>query len=282
MVTLIYMFLAFAVSVGAGVLGALLGLGGGVFLVPILIFLLGVPTRMAIGASIVAVVATSSAAAATYVRDELTNMRLGMFLELATTVGAITGAFTAHLVSESVLQVVFGIILLYASYAMFRGMLIERNWHPALNDSLATKLKLNGRYHDDAEHRDVSYGVARIPATFGISYLAGMISGLLGIGGGAIKVPAMNSVSKVPIKVAVATSSFMIGVTAAASAVVYFNHQNIHAFTTAPVVLGVLIGASLGARLTNRIEGTILKKMFVVVLLILAAKLILTGMGVTL
>ncbi|MFQ6085696.1 MAG: sulfite exporter TauE/SafE family protein [Candidatus Bathyarchaeia archaeon] len=282
MVTLLYVISAFGLSVGAGAIGAFLGLGGGMFLVPMLVFLLGVPMHMAIGASIVAVVATSSAAAAAYVKEELTNMRLGMFLELATTIGAISGALVATSVSADLLKVIFGLTLIYASYIMFRERLVERDRGPSLNDSWATRLRLGGSYHDLAEGKEISYGVARTPHTFCISYIAGMVSGLLGVGGGPIKVPAMNVVSKIPIKAAVGTSNFMIGVTAAASAVIYFNRQYIHAFIAGPIILGITIGAMIGARLTERVEGTRVKKIFILVLLIIAARLILSGLGVTL
>jgi len=249
-----YMIYGFLVSLGSGVLGALLGLGGGVILVPLLVFLLHVPIHIASGASIIAVVATSSAAASTYVRNELTNMRLGMFLELATTLGAITGAFLTSVISESLLRIVFGLSLLYASATMFYQ---QRNaggagWTPRADDWLAERLKLGSSYFDEALGQEVRYGVDRTPLTFAISYVAGVVSGLLGIGGGGIKVPAMNIISGIPMKAAVATSNFMIGVTASASAMVYMRHQFCDAFVTAPVMLGTLVGAALGSRLTNR------------------------------
>ena len=277
----LYMVYAFIIALGSGVFGALLGLGGGVLLVPLLVFLLGVPIHLASGASIIAVVATSSAATATYVKEGLTNIRLGMFLELATTIGAVSGAFLASLTSEWVLRVVFGISLLYATATMFlqqrRG---ERSRIRRRNDQLSEMLQLGGGYFDAALGVDVTYGVGRTPLTFAVSYLAGIVSGLLGIGGGGVKVPAMNLLSGVPMKAAVATSNFMVGVTAAASALVYMRNQCVDAFIAAPVVLGALIGAYAGARLTNRVRGAALKNLFIVVLTILAVRMILSGLGV--
>ena len=277
-----YMIYGFLVSLGSGVLGALLGLGGGVILVPLLVFLLHVPIHIASGASIIAVVATSSAAASTYVRNELTNMRLGMFLELATTLGAITGAFLTSVISESLLRIVFGLSLLYASATMFYQ---QRNtggagWTPKADDWLAERLKLGSSYFDEALGQEVRYGVDRTPLTFAISYVAGVVSGLLGIGGGGIKVPAMNIISGIPMKAAVATSNFMIGVTASASAMVYMRHQFCDAFVTAPVMLGTLVGAALGSRLTNRVSSNTLKTFFEAVLLLLAARMILSGVAI--
>ena len=277
----LYVIYAIIISFGSGVLGALLGLGGGVIMVPLLVFLLHVPLHIAAGASIIAVVATSSAAAAAYVQDELTNMRLGMFLELATTFGAVTGAFLTSVTSEAVLKVVFGLSLLYAVTTMYYQMRkTTRSWVSRQNDRIADRLRLDGSYNDTARDELITYGVGRTPITFGISYLAGVVSGLLGIGGGGIKVPAMNVVSGVPMKVAVATSNFMIGVTAAASALVYIRNGFCDAFITAPVVLGTLLGASLGARLTRKVKGVFLKKVFVALLTVLAARMLLSGVGV--
>lgn len=271
----------FVISLGSGLAGAMLGLGGGVFIVPLLIFLLGVPIKIAAGASIVAVVATSSAAAATYIRDEITNMRLGMFLELATTVGAVTGAFLTASASDSALSIVFGLTLFYASAVMYQQMRkVGRSWVAMPNDTPANRLHLEGRYYDQARSEWINYGVNRTPITFGISYVAGVVSGLLGIGGGGIKVPAMNVVSGVPMKAAVATSNFMIGVTAAASALVYIRNGLCDAFVAGPVMLGTLLGALAGAKLTERVKGMFLKKIFVVVLAVIAARMVLSGVGV--
>ena len=277
---LLFTLYALTIALGSGFLGALLGLGGGVIMVPLMIFLLDVPIHIASGASIVAVVATSSAAASVYVRDEVTNMRLGMFLELATTLGALTGASFMAMAAESLLKTVFGLSLIYASTVMwFQLRNSRRSWVNKPNDWLAERLSLGGSYYDEARGEQISYGVAKTLNTFGISYVAGVVSGLLGIGGGGIKVPAMNVVSSVPMKVAVATSNFMIGVTAAASALVYIRHGFCDGFVTAPVVLGTLVGSYIGARVTGRLRGMFLKRVFVAVLLLLGLRMIASGVG---
>jgi uncharacterized membrane protein YfcA len=275
-----YVLHALIISFGSGIIGAMLGLGGGIIIVPLLIFLLGIPIHIASGASIVAVVATSSAAAVTYVREEMTNMRLGMFLELATTVGAVTGAFLTSVASEEILKIIFGLSLLYAAAMMYiQSRKTKRSWVQQYNDTLAEKLSLNGKYYDVARGETISYGVNHTTLTLAISYLAGIVSGLLGIGGGGIKVPTMNVVAGVPMKVAVATSNFMIGVTAAASALVYIRNGFCDAFITTPVVLGTLLGAFIGARLVRHVKGVDLKRVFIVILPILGLRMILSGVG---
>jgi uncharacterized membrane protein YfcA len=271
----------FIISLATGAVGALLGLGGGVFMVPLLVFLLGVPLQVAAGASILAVLATSIAAASKNVKDDMTNLRLGLFLELATTLGALMGAFAVPFVSDQILRIVFGLTLVYASGIMFHQIRkTGRSWTNAPNDELAERLNLGGSYYDAARGETVEYGVSRTPATLAVSYVAGILSGLLGIGGGGVKVPAMNVVGNIPMKAAVATSNFMIGVTAAASALVYIRNQYCDAFIAAPVVLGTLIGATIGARYNNRVKGVALKKTFIVMLFIVAIRMILSGVGI--
>ena len=245
-----------------------------------LVFILDVPIHIAAGASIVAVVATSSVSASVYVRDEITNMRLGMFLEMATTLGAVTGASIMVGISESLLKVIFAFSLLYAAFVMYQQMRNSgRSWVPRNNDWVANKLNLGSSYYDSARDETISYGVSRSIPTFGISYIAGVISGLLGIGGGGVKVPAMNVVSSVPMKAAVATSNFMIGVTAAASALVYIRNGFCDGFVTAPVVLGTLAGSFIGAKAAIRVRGVVLKKIFIVILLILGLRMLTSGVG---
>src|SRR5437879_6815584 len=207
----------FLVSIIAGFVGALFGLGGGVLIIPFLTLVEGVPVPLAVGASIVSVVATSSASAATYVQDRLTNLRLGMFLEIGTVAGAITGAFAALFLSASALFILFGIILLYATMVLIRarGIDFPANVRP---DKTSRILALGSQYEDQSLNRVVKYEVTRTPLTVFIGYFAGIVSGLLGVGGGVINVPTMNLLSKVPVKVASAPSNFMIGVTSAASA----------------------------------------------------------------
>lgn len=278
--TPLFVVIALMVALGSGFLGALLGLGGGIIMVPLLLFILDVPIHVAAGASIVAVVATSSVSASVYVRDEITNMRLGMFLEMATTMGAVTGASIMVGISESILEIIFATSLLYAALVMWLQMRSTgRSWIPRESDWLATKLKLGASYYDSAREETINYGVGRTLPTFMISYIAGVVSGLLGIGGGGIKVPAMNVISSVPMKAAVATSNFMIGVTAAASALVYIRNGFCDGFVTAPVVLGTLAGSYIGAKVAIKVRGVVLKKIFIMILLILGVRLLASGAG---
>ncbi|MCA1597242.1 MAG: sulfite exporter TauE/SafE family protein, partial [Chloroflexi bacterium] len=220
---------AFLCSVGAGVFGSLLGLGGGALLVPALTLLLGVDIHYAIGASIISVIATSSGAAVAYVRDHLSNIRLGMLLEVATTSGAITGAFVGGLLGGPTLSIIFAAVLLYSAFAMVRHRQddLDRMTPP---HPWATTLKLNNSYFDKVLGRRIEYNVAAVPAGLGLMYAAGLVSGLLGVGSGVLKVPAMDLAMKVPMKVSSTTSNFMIGVTAAASAGVFFARGQINPF----------------------------------------------------
>jgi uncharacterized membrane protein YfcA len=267
----------FAMSVGAGVLGSLLGLGGGIIVVPVLTLLLGVPIRLAIGASIVSVIATSSGAAAAYVRERMTNMRVGMFLEVATTAGALTGAYLAGVVHARWLYLTFGVVLGYSALQMFR-----KRPHDVAGDvpadRMADRLQLHGSYYDQAIGREVEYRVTGTKAGLGLMYGAGTVSGLLGIGSGALKVPAMDLAMRLPIKVSTATSNFMIGVTAAASAGVYFARGQIDPFVAAPVAAGVLVGATAGSRLLGRLHSSVIRTVFVVVLLWVSTEMLLKGL----
>ncbi len=265
-------------SFGAGVLGAMLGLGGGVILIPVMTLLLGIDIRYAIGASIVSVIATSSGAAATYVRDHVTNMRIGMFLETGTTAGAVTGALIGGLISGRALFVTFALVVAYSAYMMFR----ERNQVGPANgepDALARRLRLSGSYYDAALGQTVAYSPTHTLPVLGLTYLAGMVSGLLGIGGGALKVPAMDLGMKLPIKVSSATSNFMIGVTAAASAGVYFVRGQINPIIAAPVALGVLCGAMAGTRLMIHARGKVLRLIFAGLLAVLAVQMLCKGLA---
>jgi len=278
--TPLYIFTALLIALGSGFLGALLGLGGGIIMVPLLVFGLDIPIQLASGASIVAVVATSSVSASVYVQDKITNMRLGMFLEMATTLGAVSGASLMLGVSENILEIILGASLLYAALVMWSQFKnTGLSWIPKENDWLAEKLKLGTNYFDPALNRNITYGVNRAFPTFIISYIAGVVSGLLGIGGGGMKVPAMNVISSVPMKAAVATSNFMIGVTAAASAIVYIRNGFCNSFIAAPVVLGTLVGSFIGANMAIRIRGVMLKKVFILILLILGFRMLVSGMG---
>ncbi len=249
----------------AGVFGALLGLGGGVLLVPMLTLLFGFDIHTAVGASIVGVIATSSGAASAYLRDHLTNVRLGMTLELATTIGALVGGTIAGFLGHDVLAILFGLVLIYTAASMARGNPEMARDHP-VPPSHPT---------DTAEYQIKNYS-----AGFAVAGFAGSISGLLGIGGGIIKVPAMYLFMGVPLRIAAATSNFMVGVTAAASAFVYYARGDIHPLIAAPTALGVFTGALLGTRLSHRFRTRWLELLFSVVLLLVAISMILSGIHI--
>lgn len=266
-----------AVSIGAGLLGALGGVGGGLIIVPALIILFGIDIQLAAGASIVAVIATSSGAAATFVREGLANLRIGMFLELATTTGAVVGALIAGIVAPSLLLALLGAILLASA-----GMQLLRLGDPPGSDQPPApgRLRLVGEYHSVRLGRTVSYGSRRVPLGFGVMWVAGLVSGMLGIGSGALKVLAMDGVMRLPMKVSSATSNFMIGVTAAASAGIYLARGDVDATLAAPVAVGVLIGAVLGSRLLPRLSNRTIRLVFTPVLVVIAVELLLRAAGV--
>jgi hypothetical protein len=257
----------------AGVLGSLTGLGGGVIIVPSIVLALGVDIRYAIGASLVSVIATSSGAAAAYVREGYANIRVGMFLEIATTVGAISGAFVAGHVSTRLISVVFGAVLLFSAYFSKRehaaGSEIARA------NGLAARLRMDSTY--PTPQGPQPYQVQSLTGGFGLMYVAGILSGLLGIGSGAMKVLAMDQCMRLPFKVSATTSNFMIGVTAAASAGVYLSRGYIDPGLTIPVMLGVLSGAMLGARFLMRAHVQSLRWVFIGVVVVMAAEMIYRG-----
>ena len=271
----LFLVTVFAISLGAGLLGSLLGLGGGIIVIPALTLLLHVDIRYAIGASIISVIATSSGAAATYVREHMTNLRVAMFLEVATTTGALTGAYVAGIISGRWLYVIFGVVMAYSVIAMFRKR--HQILGPVPPDRLAERLNLHGDYFDEATKEHISYRVTHTPVGFVLMYIAGLVSGLLGIGSGALKVPAMDLAMRLPIKVSTATSNFMIGVTAAASAGIYFARGDINPFIAAPVATGVLGGAAVGSHLLGRIQGSAIRVIFVLVLVWVSAEMLLKG-----
>ena len=273
---LTFFMILFGSSVVAGALGALLGLGGGVIIVPILTLMAGLNIHYAIGASIVSVIATSSGAAATYVKDKITNLRLGMFLEIATTTGAVVGAIVAWVLPGRPLSVVFGLVLAHAAWTMYRSR-DEDVATGVAGSALATRLRLHGAYYDLALNRRVDYQITGVPQGFGMMWIAGLISGLLGIGSGVFKVIAMDTMMRAPIKVSTTTSNFMIGVTAAASAGIYFLRGDIHPFIAAPVALGILAGTMAGTHLLLRLRGSAIRRIFLVVLVVVALQMIWRG-----
>jgi len=264
------------ISVVAGFIGSLLGLGGGIVIVPVLTLVYGIDIRYAIGASIISVIATSSGAAAAYVRERMTNMRVAMLLELGTTSGAITGAFLAGVIRGPWLFITFGVVMGFSSLVMLRRTR-EHN-EPVPPDALADKLRLHDKYYDESLGQEIEYRVTHVRLGLVLMYLAGVVSGLLGIGSGALKVPAMDLAMRLPIKVSSATSNFMIGVTAAASAGLYFARADVHPFLVAPVATGVVLGATIGSKVMGKIDSRTLRVCFVVVLLIVSAQMVWKGL----
>jgi uncharacterized membrane protein YfcA len=268
-----FTFLVWAGSLVAGFLGALTGLGGGVVLVPLLTIFFKVDLHYAIGASLVSVIATSSGSAAAYVKEGFSNIRIGMFLEIATTLGALLGAvLTAHVPARGI-AVIFGVVLLYSAY-------VARNIRPRTAqdqppDPLATKLKMNSSFPDTSGIRH--YNVYNVPGGFGIMFGAGALSGLLGIGSGALKVVAMDQAMRIPFKVSTTTSNFMIGVTAAASAGVYLTRGYIDPALAMPVMLGVLVGSLMGTRVLVKSKTKSLRLVFSVVIVLLGIEMLLKG-----
>lgn len=263
-------------SLAAGLLGALTGLGGGIVVVPMLTILFHVDLRYAIGASLVSVIATSSGAAAAYVREGFTNVRVGIFLEVATTIGALSGAAAARFIPTSALSLLFGLVLVYTAVRSLRGPAdLEHGATLEPAHPWANALRLNGDY--PTSHGKQAYNVQHVPAGFGLMFAAGILSALLGIGSGVIKVLAMDRTMKLPFKVSTTTSNFMIGVTAAASAGVYLHRGYIDPLIAFPVMLGVLTGALLGARYLPKARTPWLRLLFTAVVIVLAGEMLVRG-----
>jgi uncharacterized protein len=270
----LFTVLVFLGSFAAGFLGALTGLGGGVVVIPLLTLVFHVDIRYAIGASLISVIATSSGAAGAYVREGYSNVRIGMFLEIATTFGALLGAYLATVVPTRALAVIFGLVLIYSAWlshsenAFMSGTSVLNPW--------SDRLKMSGSFPDGANGRQ-NYQVARIPWGFATMFGAGTLSGLLGIGSGAVKVLAMDKIMRIPFKVSTTTSNFMIGVTAAASAGIYLTRGYIHPGLAFPVMLGVLAGSLLGARILVHTRVSLLRTIFALVIVALGIEMIMNG-----
>jgi uncharacterized membrane protein YfcA len=272
MTILTFTLLLLAGAYLAGLVGSLTGLGGGVVIIPLLTLVFHVDIRYAIGAALLASIANSSGAASAYVKEGITNIRLGMFLEIATTVGAVVGAVIAAHTPTNTIAILFGSILLFSAAMTLR----KKNQEALLvGSAAANKLKLNNSY--PTKNGEVSYKLKNVGAGFSIMTVAGVFSGLLGIGSGALKVLAMDSTMHIPFKVSTTTSNFMIGVTAAASAVVYLQRGYMDAGIAFPVVLGVLAGAFTGSKLLPRIDARILKYIFCIAIAFVAAEMIYNG-----
>ena len=283
MTNVIYsLLLMLGVGMLAGVFGAILGIGGGMIITPVLTLGLGLDIKYAIGASIIAVIATSSGSTIAYLKDEMLNLRVAMFLEIATTVGAVIGAILTGLVHPTFLYFLFGALLVFTTYNMIRKLMMKNEDAQNVEaDRLATKLNLNGTYYDKALKKQVDYQVQNVPGGFTMMFGAGLASGLLGIGSGAFKVLAMDTIMHMPLKPSSATSNLMMGVTAAASAMVYFFNGSIKAGIAAPLAIGILMGALIGTRIMQHLKPRLIRMIFVPVMLYLGIQMIMKGFGVT-
>ena len=272
------------IAVFAGFLGSLVGLGGGIIITPALTILFGFDIKYAIGASIVAVIATSSGSAIAFVKDHISNMRVGMLLEVFTTAGGVVGALMAGVFSSKLLYIFFSLILLNSFYGMLKktGLITKTKKEEEVveNDKYADKYKLNSSYYDKATGETVEYNVTNVPQGSLVMFGAGFASGLLGIGSGAFKVVALDTYMKLPIKVSTATSNFMMGVTATASALIYFFNGTINPAVAAPIAIGTLIGSRTGAKVMQRLDAKYIRYIFLPILLFTIINMLLKGLGV--
>ena len=272
------------IAVFAGFLGSLVGLGGGIIITPVLTILFGFDIKYAIGASIVAVIATSSGSAIAFVKDHVSNMRVGMLLEVFTTAGGVVGALMAGVFSSKLLYIFFSLILLNSFYGMLKktGLItkLKKEEEKVENDKYADKYKLNSTYYDKATGETVKYNVTNVPQGSLVMFGAGFASGLLGIGSGAFKVVALDTYMKLPIKVSTATSNFMMGVTATASALIYFFNGTINPVVAAPIAIGTLIGSRTGAKVMQRLDAKYIRYIFLPILLFTIINMFLKGLGV--
>ena len=272
------------IAVLAGFLGSLVGLGGGIIITPALTILFGFDIKYAIGASIVAVIATSSGSAIAFVKDHVSNMRVGMLLEVFTTAGGVVGALMAGVFSSRLLYIFFSLIMLNSFYGMLKktGLItkLKKEEEKVENDKYADKYKLNSTYYDKATGETVKYNVTNVPQGSLVMFGAGFASGLLGIGSGAFKVVALDTYMKLPIKVSTATSNFMMGVTATASALIYFFNGTINPVVAAPIAIGTLIGSRTGAKVMQRLDAKYIRYIFLPILLFTIINMLLKGLGV--
>jgi uncharacterized membrane protein YfcA len=265
------------IAVGAGLFGALVGLGGGMIIVPLLVLFMGIDIRYAMGAALASVIATSSGAAAAYLRDGISNLRIGLFLCVATTFGAVAGAYLATILNAEVLSLIFGIALLISVLLSIRDPAdIDTSTLPP--DRLASWFRLDSSYPE--KEKTLFYRVRNVPGGFAMMIVAGILSGLLGIGSGAFKVLAMDRIMHIPFKVSTTTSNFMIGVTAAASVGIYLQRGYLDPVLVFPVALGVLVGSFMGAKILPHAPAALLKKLFLVAVSIIGIQMVLKGAGI--
>jgi len=272
------LLLVAVLCMSAGMVGALMGIGGGLIIIPLLTLGFGIPMQEAIGASLIGVIATSTGAASKYVKQGLTNVRLALFLEMSTTIGSIIGALIAVYTNQTVLLLLFSLLLVYAGYTMFRHS--EKCVSPEEMAAEGQMVDLSCQYVDPKDSCEVRYGVKGLRKGLGYSSVAGLLSGLLGVGGGLVKVPVMNVCMCVPLKAATATSNFMIGVTALTGAIIFYGHGLLDAYLCAAVALGVFAGAYLGTRLMAKRSSEQLRGWFAILLFIVAVTMVLKAFGI--
>jgi uncharacterized protein len=280
-----YLLLMFLIAIVAGIVGSLVGVGGGILVVPALTIGFGIPIQYAIGASIISTIATSSGSASAYVRDKITNIRIGMFLELGSVLGSIVGVLTTIYFIKSglswIIFVAFGIVLFFSSYNVVQNIRTEKRGKSLVNtipNRLAERLRLGGKYLDKSLDQEISYIPTRIPAGLTVMFFAGVVSGLLGIGGGILKVLGMDTMMRLPFKVSTTTSNFMIGVTATASTGILYVEGYVNVLLAVPVALGVLIGSFIGAKILVRSKPVSIRYLFTIVLLALGVEMIYMGL----
>lgn len=276
---LTYICTMLLVGLFAGILGALLGLGGGIVITPVLTLLFGVDIKYAVGASIIAVLATSSGSAIAYLKDDMLNLRIAMFLEIFTTLGAFVGAVLSVITDSQFLFLLYGALMLFQAFNMYQKIRSKKEEHlPSQNDAIAEKLNLSGEYFDKGLNRTIKYQVANVPGGSVVMFFAGVMSALLGIGAGAFKVLAMDTVMKMPLKASSAISNFMMGVTGTASAIFYLFIGQINPVLVTPIALGVLAGSFIGSRIMPYVPVKVLRWIFLVALLALGVQMFIRGM----
>lgn len=284
---LLFYLLLIVGSILAGLLGSMLGIGGGLIIVPLLNLGFGIPLNQASGASLIAVIVTSSAGATYYVEQKIVNVRLGMLMEVFTVTGAIFGAFASNVLAQNslgqvILRILLGVVLVYTGYYMTfrrRDSSAQSQTHPARSKGMMQDIP--GQYHDEVSGKVVNYSARNVPRGLVASIGAGIVSGLFGIGGGIVKVPAMILLMDVPTKVATATSNFMIGVTGTAGAAIYYTTGSVVPSIVAPVTIGVFAGAMVGSRISSRVKSVWLSRIFAVVLVATAIELVAKALGVS-
>lgn len=275
MTVLLFSFLMLFFAFLAGILGSLTGLGGGVIITPILVLLFHINIHYAMGASLISVIATSSGTSAAFLKEGYTNLRIGMFLEVGAVVGALLGALLTGVIPVSIIAIIFGCVMLFSAY--FTAKRKEEAELPRPSHPWATKLNLDGTYptREGFKH----YTVQRVPQALGLMTIAGALSGLLGIGSGTVKVLAMDQAMRLPYKVSTTTSNFIIGITGATSAGIYFLLGYIDPTLTFPVMLGVVLGSFTGAKILNRARSDVLRIIFSIVIFVIAVQMIIKGIG---